>query len=59
MEVFLTILLVLLLYILAVAFIALIAALFVRVKGRKNCAQTFKDVFLDFFMELLNPLNWF
>ncbi len=59
MDVFLTILLPLMLYFPAITLISLLAALAAIKNGPQQDKTTFKEVFLDFFMELLNPFNWF
>ncbi len=59
MDVFLTILLPLMLYFPAITLISLLAALAAIKNGPQQAKTTFKEVFLDFFMELLNPFNWF
>ena len=51
------ILLVPLIYIPAVVVIALLVALIAGRKG--NRTETFKETFWDFFLEMLNPINWF
>ncbi len=53
------VLLVSVLYIPMVALIALITALCARKKDKASFQHTFKEVFWDFFSEMLNPFNWF
>ena len=50
------ILLVPLIYIPAVAVVALLTALVVGRKGKRK--ETFKEIFRDFFLEMLNTINW-
>ena len=45
-------------YGLITALMALIAAVFSRLRGKGHDGETFRKVFLHFFLELLNPLNW-
>ena len=51
------ILLVPLIYIPAVAVVAFLTALFAGRKGKRK--EAFKEIFWDFFLEMLNPINWF
>ena len=46
-----------LIYIPAVVVIALLVALIAGRKGNRK--ETFKETFWDFFLEMLNPINWF
>ncbi len=57
MDSFWIFLLVPLIYIPAVAIVALLTALVVGRKGTRK--ETFKETFWDFFLEMLNPINWF
>lgn len=58
MEFLLTISLILLIYLSAILLVSFIMALFAMRKGTANAKRVFKDVFWDFFAELLNPFNW-
>lgn len=50
------ILLIPLIYIPAVAVAALLITLFIGRKGNRKVI--FKETFWDFFLEMLNPINW-
>lgn len=58
MKILQTIVLMLLIYVTLVLAISGIAALISIRKGKENAKRVFKDVFWEFFTELLNPLNW-
>ena len=59
MEVFLVIILVLIIYISAIMLISFVRALLCLRKGKAYAKEKFGDTFLSFFLELLNPMNWF
>ena len=59
MKVFLVIILVLIIYIPVIMLISFVRALFCVRKGKTYAKERFRDTFLHFFVELLNPLNWF
>lgn len=59
MEVFWIIILVLVLYIPMFTLFSFVRALFSLRKGKTYAKERFHDTFLHFFVELLNPLNWF
>lgn len=52
------IILVLLIYFTIVILISAIRALIARKSGKDFAKDAFKETFLDFFFELLNPFNW-
>ena len=59
MKVFLVIILVLIICIPVIMLISVVRALcFVR-EGKTYAKEKFWDTFLSFFLELLNPMNWF
>ena len=58
-EVFWIIILVLVLYIPMIILISFVRALFSLRKGKTYAKEKFWDTFLSFFLELLNPMNWF
>ena len=55
-DALLIVILVLLAYVPLCLLIALVRALFA---GRQRRASAFRETFWHFFLELLNPLNWF
>lgn len=59
MKVFLVIILVLIIYIPVITLISFVRALFYMRKGKTYAKEKFWDTFLSFFLELLNPMNWF
>lgn len=59
MKVFLVIILVLIIYIPVITLISFVRALFCVRKGKTYAKEKFWDTFLSFFLELLNPMNWF
>ena len=59
MKVFLVIILVLIIYIPVIMLISFVRALFYMRKGKTYAKEKFWDTFLSFFLELLNPMNWF
>ena len=59
MKVFLVIILVLIIYIPVIMLISFVRALFCVSKGKTYAKEKFWDTFLSFFLELLNPMNWF
>ena len=59
MKVFLVIILVLIIYIPVITLISFVRALFCVRKGKTHAKEKFWDTFLSFFLELLNPMNWF
>ena len=59
MKVFLFIILVLIIYIPVIMLISFVWALFCVRKGKTYAKEKFWDTFLSFFLELLNPMNWF
>lgn len=59
MEVFWIIILVLAIYIPMITLILFARALFSLRKGKTYAKERFRDTFLHFFVELLNPLKWF
>lgn len=59
MELILIIVCVLVIYIPVIAVISLIRALFGIRRGKAYAKEKFRDTFLHFFFELLNPFNWF
>lgn len=59
MKVFLVIILVLIIYIPVIMLISFVWALFCVRKGKTYAKEKFWDTFLSFFLELLNPMNWF
>ena len=58
MEFLQTVILVVLIYLTAIFVISCVRAIFSLRKGREKAKMVFKDVFWDFFTELLNPFNW-
>lgn len=58
MEIVQIIILVLLIYLAIVLLISSARALIALGKGAKCAKKKFKETFLTFFSELLNPLNW-
>ena len=59
MKVFLVIILVLIIYIPVIMLISFVRAHFCVRKGKTYAKEKFWDTFLSFFLELLNPMNWF
>ena len=59
MKVFRSIILVLIIYIPVIMLISFVRALFCVRKGKTYAKEKFWDTFLSFFLELLNPMNWF
>lgn len=59
MEIFWIIVLVLVIYIPVITLISLIRMLFSIRKEKIYAKEKFRDTFLHFFFELLNPFNWF
>lgn len=63
MEIFLTILIILIFYLILITGLSLVRALFSIRKGKARMKEKFRDTFLDlflnFFFELINPMNWF
>lgn len=59
MEIFWIIILVLVIYIPLITLISLLRALLSLRKVKTYIKKSFRDTFLHFFFELLNPLNWF
>lgn len=59
MKVFLVIIMVLIIYIPVIMLISFVRALFCVRKGKTYAKEKFWDTFLSFFLELLNPMNWF
>jgi len=53
------IILVALIYFPIVILLSFIRALVARGKGKEYAQEKFKDIFITFFLEFLNPLNWF
>ncbi len=58
MELIQIIILVLIIYIPVIALISGIRALVSIRKGKTFAEEKFRDTFLHFFLELLNPFNW-
>ena len=58
MKLILIIACVLIIYIPVIAVISFIRALFGIRKGMAYAKEKFRDTFLHFFFELLNPFNW-
>ena len=59
MEVFLIIVLVLIIYIPVITLISFVRAFFSIRKGATYAKEKFRDTFLHFSFELLNPFSWF
>ncbi len=63
MEIFLTILIILIFYLILITVLSLVRALFSIRKGKARAKEKFRDtfwaLFLNFFFELINPINWF
>lgn len=53
------IILLLAIYIPLITVISLLCALLGFRKGKAYAKKRFRDIFLHFFFQLLNPLNWF
>lgn len=47
------------LYIILITMVSLVVAIFALRKGIRAAIAKFKDFFLNFLVELLNPFNWF
>ena len=53
------IILVIVVYVICITIFSLIAAIFALKREIRAAIAKFKDCFLNLFVELLNPLNWF